>query len=168
MTVLVVFASIEGQTRKIAAFIEQIVRKSGRDVRLVDTEDMTAEIPLGDAESVVLAAPVHERRHPEGFEVFLTANRQELEARRTLLLSVSLNAAFEEGREEAEEYLTELKMRSGFTPAAEALVAGAVPQPRIRLLRLAGGPARGAARPRRSIPRRPSMSSPTGRRWNGG
>ena len=41
-------------------------------------------------------------------------------------MSVSLNAAFEEGLDEAQDYVTELKMRTGFSPDEEVLVAGAV------------------------------------------
>ena len=44
----------------------------------------------------------------------------------TLFLSVSLNAAFSEGREEAQDYVDEFKMRTHFTPGRELLVAGAV------------------------------------------
>jgi len=42
------------------------------------------------------------------------------------MISVSLKAAFPEGQEEAQDYLTEMKMRTGFEPSQEALVAGAV------------------------------------------
>jgi menaquinone-dependent protoporphyrinogen oxidase len=47
---------------------------------------------------VVLAAPVHERRHPTEFEVFLAGCRSDLEEVDTLLISVSLSAAFPEGK----------------------------------------------------------------------
>lgn len=73
-----------------------------------------------------MAAPVHERRHPKAFEAFVSASLYELTARPTLLISVSLKAAFPEGLEEAQDYLTEMEMRTGFEPNMEALVAGAV------------------------------------------
>ncbi len=126
MTVLIFFATIEGQTGKIARFVADQARKAGHEVLLVDAADNTAEISFKGVDKVILAASVHERRHPSTFEVFLTAQRKALEAHDTLLLSVSLKAAFPEGLEEAQDYVTEMNMRTGFTPDTQALVAGAV------------------------------------------
>ncbi len=126
MTVLVAFATIEGQTGKIARFVESEIRRSGREVVLADVSDETAPVPFDGVSEVILAAPVHERRHPKSFEVFVAGRHDKLESRRTLLISVSLSAAFEDGLEEANEYVVEMKMRTGFTPDAVALVAGAV------------------------------------------
>ena len=126
MTVLILFATVEGQSGKIARFAEKEVRESGQEVVLVDADELTDRVPFEGADKVILAAPVHERRHPKNFEMLVAANRNELEVRKTLLLSISLNAAFPEGYEEAKDYITELKMRTKFTPRMEAIVAGAV------------------------------------------
>lgn len=126
MSVLILFASIEGQTRKIARFIETEVRNAGHKATLVDASDMMAEVTFEGFDTVILAAPVHERRHPPNFELLLTASRVDLAARRTLMISVSLGAAFPELEEEAQEYLVEMKSRTHLKPNAEALVAGAV------------------------------------------
>ena len=127
MSVLVVYATIEGQTGKIAEFAEAEIAKTGADVALVDADEIE-EIEFDGVDAVVLAAPVHERRHPRGFEAFLVANKGQLGRRRTMLLSVSLNAAFPEGVEEAQEYVTEMTMRTEFTPDVTVLVPGAVRQ----------------------------------------
>ena len=126
MTVMIAFATIEGQTGKIARFVESEVREAGQGVVVFDVSDETGSVSFDDVDKVILAASVHERRHPKPFEVFLASQRQELRSRKTLLISVSLSAAFEDGFEEANEYVVEMKMRTGFTPDAEALVAGAV------------------------------------------
>ena len=126
MIVLIVFATVEGQTRKIARFAEKEARNAGYEVALLDVAGKLNPLSLERFDRVILAAPVHERRHPAAFEVFLAANRHELEARQTLLISVSLSAAFPEGLEDASEYAIEMKMRTGFTPGTETLVAGAV------------------------------------------
>ncbi len=126
MKILIVFATVEGQTQKIAGFVEHQLSASGHDVQVFDTENRTSPVDLEGFDMVVLAAPVHERRHPKAFEVFVSASREDLGKTRTLLLSVSLRAAFPEGQEEAWDYLTEMKMRTGFTPSKEMIVAGAV------------------------------------------
>ena len=125
MNVLIIYASIEGQTARIAEFAQSELQKAGHTVRMVNAQGNDA-IPLGNVDKVILAAPVHERRHPKLFEAMLVAQKAQLATRDTLLISVSLSAAFPEGLEEAGEYVTELKMRTGFEPSAELLVAGAI------------------------------------------
>lgn len=125
MTVMIIYATVEGQTGKIANFAADKVRDLGSEVVTIDAN--TSEmISLDNIEAVILAAPVHERRHPRKFEAMLSSYREELEARPTLLLSVSLSAAFNEGLAEAKDYLTEMEMRTNFNPTTDACVAGAI------------------------------------------
>ena len=126
MKIVILFETGEGQTRKISEFIAGQIRKAGHDVTLIDTSDKMADLSLATADKVILAAPVHERRHPKNFEVAVGAAKQDLAKRPTLMISVSLKAAFPDGLEEAQDYLTEMEMRTGFKPTQEALVAGAV------------------------------------------
>ncbi|KQI73711.1 protoporphyrinogen oxidase [Loktanella sp. 5RATIMAR09] len=126
MTILIIFESLEGQTRKISEFVEERCQRAGYRVRMVSTHDMAAQISVEGAEKVVLAAPVHERLHPKGFEFFVASHKDELNALKTLMISVSLNAAFPEGRAEALDFLTEMQRRTGFEPDSKILAAGAV------------------------------------------
>jgi len=126
MKIVVLFESGEGQTRKIADFIANQASRAGHHVTLVDTSDKTVKLSLDNADKVILAAPVHEGCHPINFEVAISAARGDLAKRPTLMISVSLKAAFPEGLEEAQDYLTKMVTRTGFEPTQEALVAGAV------------------------------------------
>ncbi|WP_170775225.1 flavodoxin domain-containing protein [Ruegeria lacuscaerulensis] len=126
MTVLIAFATVEGQTAKIARFIGDIVKEAGFNTRLINTDEMHDHVSLDDVAKVILLAPVHERRHPESFEAYVASNRDALMKRKSLVLSVGLKAAFASGREEARDYLKEMLMRTGMEPNATALIAGAV------------------------------------------
>ncbi|MDA3858793.1 MAG: protoporphyrinogen oxidase [Roseovarius sp.] len=126
MEFLIIFETVEGQTLKIAEFIEQQIRAAGHGVQLFNAKDRLAPLSFVGIDKVVLAAPVHERRHPKNFEVLISASLDELKARQTLLISVSLKAAFLDGIEEARDYLIEMEMRTGFNPDKEVLAAGAV------------------------------------------
>ena len=126
MTTMIVYASIEGQTGKIAQFIKHEVEKLGEDAQVVDASDPLAETSYGGVDRVILAAPVHERRHPKPFEVLVASDHEKLNRLPTLFLSVSLSAAFAEGFEEADDYATEMEMRTGFKPSSRLLVAGAI------------------------------------------
>ena len=126
MTVLIIYATIEGQTGKVARFIEAQLNSAGHETRLVDAADKLVDVSFDGIDKVILAAPVHERRHPKPFETLITSAHRDLNARDTLLLSISMNAAFPEGHEEAQDYVDEMMMRTGVKPRTVALVAGAV------------------------------------------
>ena len=125
MHVLIIYGTIEGQTRKIAEHVEALVSGLGHEVTVTNAED-TTELGLDGVDAVILAASVHQRRHPRHFEALVQGAGAQLAERPTLMLSVSLSAAFPEGLEEAGEYLTEMKMRTGFEPDGELLVGGAI------------------------------------------
>jgi menaquinone-dependent protoporphyrinogen oxidase len=126
MNILIGYSSQEGQTRKIAQFLGEVAKRLGHGAQLVNLDASGANLELGTFDRVILAGSVHERRHAPGFESFITQNADTLHRLKTLLLSVSLNAAFAEGLEDAQDYLDEMKLRTNFTPTAEALIAGAV------------------------------------------
>lgn len=126
MTVLIAYATVEGQTGKIARFVEGQARDMGQDTVMVDLADTAGDVRFQGIERVILAASVHERRHPKAFEAFVSDNLAALAERPVLLLSVSLSAAFEDFRDDAQDYLDEMKLRTGLQPTAELLVAGAI------------------------------------------
>lgn len=126
MSILIAYGTIEGQTGKIARFITDALRKQDFDVDVLNTSDSTRDVEWEEVDQVILAGSVHEHRHPKGFEVFVYAHRRELSTLPTLLCSVSLNAAFPEGRDEALGYVTDLKTRNELTTKKDLLVAGAL------------------------------------------
>jgi len=126
MKILIVYGTIEGQTAKVAKFVAQCAQDLGHQAELLDTSAKTTPASFDGVDKIIAAGSVHERRHPKPFEVFLSAHKEDMNAQPALFLSVSLNAAFEEGRAEAEEYVIEMNMRTGFSPQSHMLVAGAV------------------------------------------
>ena len=126
MTILIAYGTIEGQTGKIARFIEATLTEQGYDTELLDTSDSSRDVVWEGIDKVILAGSVHEHRHPRAFEVFIYAHREELNALPTMLASVSLNAAFPEGQAEAGDYVDALKRRNGLTTERDLLVAGAL------------------------------------------
>lgn len=126
MQLLILFETGEGHTRKIVDFVAEQTRDKGHNVTVVDTSDTTAKLALETVDKVICAAPVHERRHPQTFEATLNAAKKDLAKLPVLIISVSLKAAFQEGMDEAQDYVTELEMRTGFKATRNACVAGAV------------------------------------------
>ena len=126
MTTLIVYGTVEGQTEKVAQFIEALLIDLGENVQLVDTADLAEDLPFDGVDLVILPINKKKRRHGAEFEAFLASNDVQLAAVPTLLLSVSLSAAFAEGEAEAQEYVEELCMRTGLQPDAVMLVPGAI------------------------------------------
>ncbi len=128
MIVMVIFETVEGQTGKIVGHIGDGIKSLGHSLVKVDTADKRVQASFAGIDKVILAAPVHERRHPKTFELFVATSRDALNEHDTLMISVSLKAAFADGLEDAQDFLTEMEMRTGFSAIKRLLVAGAVRQ----------------------------------------
>ena len=126
MKTLIIYASIEGHTKKVADHIVEKFSAAGHDISAFNAMDRTAEVSVQPYDKIILAGSVHERRHPKPFEVFLSGNSERLSEKPTLLISVSMSAAFPEGAEEAMEYVEEMQMRTGFIPTETLCIAGAI------------------------------------------
>ena len=133
MAVLILYETIEGQTGKIVDFVEAFLKNQGEGVRRVNTSEPFG-VSFQDVERVVLAAPVHERRHPRAFETCIASEREALRARKTLMLSVSLKAAFKDGMEDAQDFLTEMEMRTKFQGLPVRACGGRSAPAKLRLL----------------------------------
>src|SRR5690242_19834360 len=105
MKVLVAYATTEGQTKKIASFVASKLEGIGHQVSLQDSSAYFKGLKMEKFDRIILAGSVHENQHQEVLGSFIAAHRSVLAAKRTLLLSVSLSAAFDATREEAEEYV---------------------------------------------------------------
>lgn len=126
MSIMIIHASIEGQTARIARYVRDLLEEEGPQVQMVDTERDPSKASFSGVDQVVLAAPVHERRYPAGFEAFVAARLSDFEAPQTVMLAVSLAAAFPEKMDDARDFQMEFEMRTGFTPDEVHYVAGAL------------------------------------------
>lgn len=126
MKVLIAFATTEGQTMKIAEKTAHQVRALGHVAELVDTDRKHLDTCVDDFNAVIIAASVHQHVHQDAIEGFVVAYRAALVAKPTMFLSVSLSAAFDEGRSEAQDYIAKFIEQTGWTPSVSLPVAGAL------------------------------------------
>jgi menaquinone-dependent protoporphyrinogen oxidase len=92
MRILIVYATTEGQTRKIARFVLNRLADRGHAAELLHVAD--AEDPdWSRIDAAVLAGSVHIGRVQDELAAFAAAHATELNARPTLFLQVSLAAA---------------------------------------------------------------------------
>ena len=125
MRILIAYGTSEGQTRKIANTIAARVHELGHDAHLFDTASLEKR-HVGSYDKVIVAGSVHQQRHQEFVEVFVMTSLPELKERPTLFLSVSLSAAFPDGMFEAQSYVDEFLVSTGWKPTQSLLIAGAL------------------------------------------
>jgi menaquinone-dependent protoporphyrinogen oxidase len=124
--ILVAYGTTEGQTRKIAEFVAEHLREAGNDVQLHDSARLALGLKVGDADVVVVAASVHLKVHQESIANFVFAHEDQLRLKPSLFLSVSLSAAFDEGKTDAKAYADQFVAEAGWEPTRTILVAGAL------------------------------------------
>lgn len=111
---LVVYASVEGQTARIAQRIAEVLRSAGHRVDVVSAG---AGLDLSSHAGVIVGASVHYGHHPAWLASFLRKNRVAA-ARKSAFFSVSLSA----NQHYAERFLG----RADWAPQLTAVFAGAL------------------------------------------
>ena len=125
-TLLIVYGTGEGHTRRIAERVAAFARDHGHLAYVHDAD--LRPYPGEDHDAVVVAAPVHQGRHPPAVADFVRAHRDALRRVPTAFLSVSMTAAFPGAshRAEAMGYVHAFVRETGWRPGRVHLVAGAL------------------------------------------
>ena len=126
MKVLIIYATTEGQTRKISEHVADQLREAGHEVALRHCADWQSDFHIGEFDRVILAGSVHQKRHQRELEIFVPAHLSELAGKPTLFISVSLFAAYPDGMAEAQTYVDEFLETAKWRPSGVVLAAGAL------------------------------------------
>ena len=132
--ICVLYASTEGQTRKVAEVVADRLGKLGHRVT-VDPVDNRFQ--FGHCSAVVIGASIHVGSFSGELKRFIERHRELLAKRPTAFFSVSLTAAKDdaESRETVQGYHHDLRSATGWTPALEAAFAGALKFSRYNFLK---------------------------------
>jgi menaquinone-dependent protoporphyrinogen oxidase len=127
-TVLVAYATTDGQTRKVAGFAAEALQTRGLKVDLVDSATPSAEAVQPRYAAAVLAGSLHEHLHQRALQNFVQRNVGWLNTIPTLFLSVSLEAAMPDAvdRHQARYHLQGFLDATGLQPLRSEPVAGAL------------------------------------------
>lgn len=130
MDYLILYASREGQTRKIAEAICAQWRAAGADAGLLSIEDPRAQECLLAARCVVIGASIHYGHLPQAFYRFVAQHRAALLERRNAFFCVNLTAR-KPGKDspEGSVYMRTFRKRSPWQPERLAVFAGALRYP---------------------------------------
>jgi menaquinone-dependent protoporphyrinogen oxidase len=127
-TILVAYATSEGQTAKVADRVAATLRDQGFGTTTVGLDGVPSDVSVTDHDGVVVAASVHLGRHQPAAEAFVENNRESLAARPSAFLQVSLSAASDDPERlaTAERYVEEFLAETRWEPDLTASVAGAL------------------------------------------
>ncbi|KGF68700.1 hypothetical protein LL06_15100 [Hoeflea sp. BAL378] len=115
MSVLVLYATVEGHSRKIAEHAAAQLEKMGHGVVLGDVREPGFAVP-GRFEGVLICAPIHMGRYPDSVARFIIDWKAALAEVPTALVSVSLGIRSDSAdeRAEAEGFPAKLEKKTGF------------------------------------------------------
>lgn len=126
MKILIIYASTEGQTRKIAQFCADYFCDEGHSVEMLGAKDAKS-IDLSRFDAVLLAASVHAGKYQKPLVKFATRHAGALSGIKSAFISVSLAAAGtdEDDWKGLRDVVDRFADRSGWTPDTVMHVAGA-------------------------------------------
>lgn len=128
MRITIIYATTEGQTRRIARYIQQRIAVAGHAVELLPAEAaLDTAPPLDGAGAAILLGSVHSGRYQPALITLAAREATALGAIPNLFVSVSLAAAGDdpEDWEGLADCIARFKTESGWSPARIEHVAGA-------------------------------------------
>lgn len=127
MRILICYGTTEGQTRKIAEFVADIVKKHGHEAALFDAIEV-GEVEASRCQAAILAGSVHIGRYQTALVHRIRRWHERLNAIPSAFISVSLAAAGDDPHEHAEidEIAQKMFNDTGWHPARTLHAAGAL------------------------------------------
>jgi len=138
--VLVLFASREGQTEKIARRMAAVLEAKGHRVQLRDVDRSSREMDLGRYDAIFVGSPVRVGKYLPSVIRFVRTQREALKRIPSAFFSVSLAVAphsgvrKSDGRAETVRVVEKFTRTTGWSPRRIELIAGALPYSKYNFL----------------------------------
>ncbi len=126
MKILIVYASTEGQTRKIAQFCADHLIEQSHSVEVLGAGD-AKDVDLGRFDAALVAGSVHAGRYQKPLVKFATRQAEKLNGMNAAFMSVSLAAAGDDAEDwdGLKECVARFASKTGWSPPKVFHVAGA-------------------------------------------
>jgi menaquinone-dependent protoporphyrinogen oxidase len=133
---LIVYATKEGQTFKIAQRIAQALSAEGHTAHLFDADHPDAPLDLDHFQIAVIGGPIHAGGYPRSILRFVREHRKFLERTAAAFFSVGLAVASRtsDGRAQTLKVVEKFIENTGWRPQRIELIAGALPYSRYNFL----------------------------------
>jgi menaquinone-dependent protoporphyrinogen oxidase len=125
--ILLLYATIEGQTARIAERIARTLREKAHSVDMLPADTDPAQLDPAAYDAVIVGASIHYGHHPAYLRTLIRRHRDALAARPCAFFSVSLSAGGPRPKPKAaQRYLDKFLRQTGWQPQLTAKFAGAV------------------------------------------
>lgn len=125
--ILLLYASIEGQTALIAERIAHVLREKAHSVELVPADADPARLNPAAYDGVIVGASIHYGHHPAYLPKLIRRLGGALSSRPNAFFSVSLSAGGPRPKPAAaQRYIDKFLRKAGWQPHLIASIAGAV------------------------------------------
>ena len=125
--VVLLHASIDGQTARIAERIAAVLRARGLEATVLAANAPEAPARIGEHDGIIIGAGVRYGRHAAWLEELVRTHRAQITARPNAFYSVCLSAGGPGARPAtARGYLDDFQRRTGWSSAQAASFAGAL------------------------------------------
>lgn len=128
MKILILYGSSEGQTRKIAHFITEVLQQQKHHVEVYSVKNLPSHLELNNFDGIIIGASVHVGQYPKYVVKFAKDHQPTLSKMSNAFFSVSMSAYDKSpaGQQETQQYINRLIQRTGWTPQQTVAFAGAV------------------------------------------
>ncbi|WP_036383853.1 flavodoxin domain-containing protein [Muricauda sp. MAR_2010_75] len=126
MKILIVYATSEGQTRKISRFMEEVLQAKNHSVVIADaTEDPPSPEKF---DAVLIGSSIHIQKYHSSIKDYIMKNLDELNIKHSAFFSVSMAIAsdIEEEHKEVEKIAQHFLDQTGWKPNETHHIAGAL------------------------------------------
>jgi menaquinone-dependent protoporphyrinogen oxidase len=126
MKLLIVYGTSEGQTRKIARFMEDVLQEASHKVTIADASD---DPPApNDFDAILIGASIHMHKYQSAVADYITRHVSVLNKMHGAFFSVCLAVAsdIEEEHLEAEKITKDFLMQTGWKTLMTTQIAGAL------------------------------------------
>jgi menaquinone-dependent protoporphyrinogen oxidase len=132
--ILIIYATTDGQTRKISERLRQVIEQQAHQVTLVNVQD-AGGIDPAPFDKIVIGASIRYGKHSPLIVDFIEKNRLLLESKPNAFFSVNVVARKpEKCRPENNPYLQKFLKRISWQPRQLTVFAGKIDYPSYRFL----------------------------------
>ncbi len=125
--ILILYATIEGQTGRIAERIARLLRDGGHAVETQPAEAGESFLVPEHYDGVIVGASIHYGHHPAYLHALVERHRKALEVKPNAFFSVSLSAGGRRPKPAAaRRYIDKFLRKTGWRPGQAASFAGAL------------------------------------------
>ena len=134
--VLVLFATREGQTEKIAQRMAAVLEAKGHRVQLRDADRSSRDLDLGRYQAVFIGSPIRTGAYLRSIIRFVQERREALKRVPSAFFSVNLaiKSRTRDGRGETMRVVEKFTRTTGWSPRRVELIAGALPYSKYNFL----------------------------------